>query len=67
MGHYADYTGNPRKKYKFINDFGLDSMLNAEGDLDISDTTSGIFDGEMKEEALNILQEQIQDLGISIS
>ena len=45
----------------------VDIMLNAEDVLDISDPTSGIFDDEMKDEALNMLQEQIQDLEFSIS
>ena len=45
----------------------VDIMLNAEDVLDISDLTSGIFADEMKGEALNMLQEQIQDLEISIS
>ena len=48
-----------KKKYKFINEFGLDY---AEDVLDISDPTSGIFDDEIKGEAINMLKEQIKDI-----
>jgi hypothetical protein len=44
--------GNPQKNYKLINEFGLDY---AEDVSDISDSTSGIFDDEIKGEAINIL------------
>ena len=49
--------GNPQKNYKLINEFGLNYT---EDVLDISDPTSGIFDDEIKGEAINILKEQIE-------
>ena len=53
--------GNPQKNYKLINEFGLDY---AEDVLDISDSTSGIFDDEIKGEAINMLKERVRNLHI---
>lgn len=69
MGHYSDYTGNPRKTHKFISEFGLDSMFKAEDVLDMSDPTSGIFDDEDEGRSFKYFTRTrtIHDLEISIS
>jgi hypothetical protein len=53
--------GNPQKNYKLINEFGLDY---AEDVSDISDSTSGIFDDEIKGETINMLRERVRNLHI---
>ena len=44
--------GYSRENYKVINEFSQDSMLNAKDVLNISNPTQGMFDDEMKGEAL---------------